>query len=822
MFGERRTVIRMAAITYFVVVAAVGTLNLAHRLEFPIEVADRDGKMVVEGVRSGSDAEKSGVRVGDVLVSVGDLKIDNSATARWALRTLESPSSKPFRIERNGSIINLIVPPEAPYPVSFVVLNTLLAVTFFFVGIMVWWSGEKDPAARSLFRLNAFAGTAIVLFSHENTYSSLPLHYGYTALWLLTYTLTPPALVEFLHRFCRSQRQFQSQRLLYRAPYVPLLIVFLGLAVTYHLAFSTWQPVWITWYETLFNVGFGILLLIYFTVGILLLLWNFLRPANQAERDRARWLLFCTLVGLTPFFFLNKLPVLLGLKPFVPLWATFSLMLIVPIGWGMAVASFRMLKLEWVLSRTIIYVIAVALAVYLIATLSMMSFEHFEHPTVLSLAIMLVIGSLMLVATVTGFITHIRHIIDRIYYRDWYRYEGAVQDLGSELSASLTESGIADILTSRLPALLRIERAVLIISKSQQAWHYPPQAATLLPEDKAGISRILIDLGIAPNNRYSAEALASAGTEIRKCGYQLLLPLYHGGRATGMLLLGRKTSGASFSLRDRQLLETISSYAGTALANLALTQQLLENEKRAVAVDMAGGIAHEINNALAPLMGQAQLMEIRLAKQASGPVDSTLQSPLQIIVEMCQRIKRIALNLSRISEPSHLEIEELSLNSVVEETLQIMTETTGRIKHFRSDNPNAKYQLRIELSSDLPTIQADRQQLSQVLLNLMINASDAMEPLGKGTLSIGTRFDPVQQSVIGYVADTGVGIPAQHLEKVFQPYFTTKEKGKGTGLGLAIVRSIVDAHGGKLTIQSTEGHGTRVEFSLPISGSNYC
>lgn len=811
--------IRAVAITYFVVVTLTGTLNLAHRLEFPVEVVRRDGKMVVQEVKPGSNADGSGIRVGDILLSVGDLKVENNATARWALKTLESPSPKLFWIERGGNTASLLVAPEAPYPVGFLILNTLLGLTFFFVGVMVWWSGEKDPAARSMFRLNAFAGTAIVLFSHENTLRSIPLHYCYTALWLLTYTLTPPALVEFLHRFCRYQRQSQSPRPLYRVPYVPLLAVFLGLAITYHLAFSTWQPVWITWYETLFNIGFGILLLIYFAVGVLLLLWNFLHPANQAERDRARWLLFCTLIGLTPFFFLNKLPVLLGLKPFVPLWATFSLMLIVPIGWGMAVASFRMLKLEWVLSRTIIYVIAVALALYLIATLSMMSFEHFEHPTILSLAIMLAVGSLIVFATVTGFITHIRNIIDRIYYRDWYRYEGAVRDLGNELSVSLTEASIVDILTRRLPELLRIEKAILIVSKNEQTWHYPAQHADLAPEDKAQISRILMEFGIGSTNGSFPDALASAGAEIKKCGYHLLLPLYHGGRTIGVLLLGRKTSGAPFSLRDHLLLETISNYAGTALANLTLTQQLLENEKRAVAVDMAGGIAHEINNALAPLMGQAQLMEIRLGKQASGELDVTLQSPLQIIVEMCQRIKRIALNLSRISEPSRLEIEPLSMNSVVEETLVIMTETTGRIKHFKSDNPSAKYQLRTELATDLPTIQGDRQQLSQVLLNLMINASDAMDPLGKGILTIGTRFDPVQQSVIGYVADTGIGIPPQHLEKIFQPYFTTKEKGKGTGLGLAIVRSIIDAHGGKLTIQSTEGHGTRVEFSLPLPHS---
>jgi signal transduction histidine kinase len=111
----------------------------------------------------------------------------------------------------------------------------------------------------------------------------------------------------------------------------------------------------------------------------------------------------------------------------------------------------------------------------------------------------------------------------------------------------------------------------------------------------------------------------------------------------------------------------------------------------------------------------------------------------------------------------------------------------------------------------------DPQQLGQVFMNLIINAADALDSQGRGTLTVGTRFDRECTSVVGFVEDDGPGIPQQHLEKVFDPYFTTKPQGKGTGLGLSIVRSIVEAHGGQVVVRSTPGEGTLVEFVLPLA-----
>ena len=294
----------------------------------------------------------------------------------------------------------------------------------------------------------------------------------------------------------------------------------------------------------------------------------------------------------------------------------------------------------------------------------------------------------------------------------------------------------------------------------------------------------------------------------------------------GWLLLGGKTSGAPYSERDYRLLRALSPVAGMTLVGMEMNRRILDDERRMVAVNLAGGIAHEIGNALSPLMGQAQLMEHTLGQNSDRISKEALTQPLQIVVDMCGRIRRIVQNLSRLSQPVLLEQTSLSLNDVAEDAIQLMSETAGRIKRFQtvtdigtphvdSVEDASPYKLRKELDEGIPLVKADAQQLSQVFMNLIINAADAMEPDGRGLLTVGTSKSLDPPGVIGYVEDTGPGISSEAIDKIFEPYFTTKPKGQGIGLGLTFVRSIIEAHHGHIRVRPVVNRGTRFEFFLP-------
>jgi two-component system, NtrC family, sensor kinase len=230
----------------------------------------------------------------------------------------------------------------------------------------------------------------------------------------------------------------------------------------------------------------------------------------------------------------------------------------------------------------------------------------------------------------------------------------------------------------------------------------------------------------------------------------------------------------------------------------AMTRGLIETEKMAAVGQLAGGVAHEINNPLGGILAFAQLM-----KRDSGRSPSDLES-LALIEESALRCKRIVESLLRFSRKSQLEDRRpCDLSRCVEDAALL----------FRTQlksAPQAKLELR--LASDIRKIQGDPIQLGQVVLNLLQNALHAL-PHGVGTLVVETGEQ--EERCYFRVTDTGTGIEPRHMPHLFEPSFTTKPPGKGTGLGLAIAYRIVEDHGGKFDVQSAVGKGSSFTVFIP-------
>ena len=238
-----------------------------------------------------------------------------------------------------------------------------------------------------------------------------------------------------------------------------------------------------------------------------------------------------------------------------------------------------------------------------------------------------------------------------------------------------------------------------------------------------------------------------------------------------------------------------------------LNRQLMQASKLASIGQLSAGVAHEINNPLAIILTERQLL---LDAHHRHPVvdpdfgaqfeDSMAQIDLQI-----QRCKRITHNLLRFSRRTRSAIEEVDLNAFVQEVVELM-EREARASGIRFN---------VRLDSQLPVILSDPSQLQQVFLNLITNAVDAHDGKPYGSVSLDTAVPPDQEGVVLSISDTGCGIAPQHMEKIFDPFFTTKPVGKGTGLGLSICYSIIGRLGGEIRAKSTVGEGTTFEIFLP-------
>jgi two-component system NtrC family sensor kinase len=229
------------------------------------------------------------------------------------------------------------------------------------------------------------------------------------------------------------------------------------------------------------------------------------------------------------------------------------------------------------------------------------------------------------------------------------------------------------------------------------------------------------------------------------------------------------------------------------------TRRIMESERLAHIGQLAAGVAHEINNPLTGIVTYSHLLLERAAAQ-NGTRDS-----LEKIVKQANRCRDIIRGLLDFSRQRKPEKRLSSLNRVLEECISLV------------DNQVLFHNIQIapRLGKDLPRVFMDPSQIQQVFMNLIINAAEAMNGAGKLTLT--TRHVPAENAVEVDFADTGHGISEEDLDKLFSPFFTTKEVGHGTGLGLAISYGIIKEHKGTISVESEVGKGTMFTIHLPIA-----
>jgi signal transduction histidine kinase len=237
----------------------------------------------------------------------------------------------------------------------------------------------------------------------------------------------------------------------------------------------------------------------------------------------------------------------------------------------------------------------------------------------------------------------------------------------------------------------------------------------------------------------------------------------------------------------------------TNLEKLRQSQtQLLQAGKMVAIGQLAAGVAHEINNPLAVILGFAQGMERRIAN-----VGDQFRVPVSSIVRETLRCKNLVQELLIFSRTAKKTAERVDINELIRATI-VLLEARARTQGIEIVQHLAEPRLVIE---------ANRTQLQQVLVNLGTNAMDAMR--SGGTLTIRTRRNG-RDDFYMEVADTGEGIPDEVKPRIFDPFFTTKEVGKGTGLGLSLVYEIVQQHQGSISVESDVGRGTTMTVRLPL------
>ncbi|MEN8184893.1 MAG: ATP-binding protein, partial [Myxococcota bacterium] len=346
-------------------------------------------------------------------------------------------------------------------------------------------------------------------------------------------------------------------------------------------------------------------------------------------------------------------------------------------------------------------------------------------------------------------------------------------------------------------------RGGLVCARSTAAQLDPPGVLVIRSKDEPRLFRRL--------RAGEAQALvpgASSGATERLLGaaggQMLVVPLLAKGGLLGALAVGHR--GRAFSAGDRTLLEGIASQAAIAVGNARLVEDLRRSrlqvrraERLGTLGTLAAGLAHEINN---PLVSIHTFLSLVPGKR--GEDDPQFWGHYhQLACSEVERIRGLVATMFRLGRGG----AEPALKTPCQ-----LVDLASEVTTLLSREAQAEgLELSVEADGNPPKVMAVREQLQQVVLNLVLNALHAT-PRG-GRVVVHVR--PAGGGACLEVADNGPGVPAEDLERIFDPFYTTKDPDQGTGLGLMICHGIVEDHGGGIEVESREGEGTRFRVTLP-------
>ena len=378
----------------------------------------------------------------------------------------------------------------------------------------------------------------------------------------------------------------------------------------------------------------------------------------------------------------------------------------------------------------------------------------------------------------------------------------------AELSAKVHQLETTEALKS---AIVDHALAALVSTDAEgRIVEFNPAAEAMFGQRRADlIGRSVGDVLIPPRHRAAHDAgmkRVTAGGPARIMGRRIeMSALRADGREFPVEMVLWRTEVAGSAYYTASMFD-LSARQDAAREIERQREALRQSEKLTAMGSLLAGVAHELNNPLAIVLGRAALLEEKLADDPALAADARR---IREAAERCGRIVRTFLNMAR-SKPAHR--EAVAINDLVRAAADILAYT------YRSHG----VALELNLPDDLPAVMADGDQIGQVVLNLLVNAQQALNAVeGERRVRVASGIEPRRENreprVWLRVADSGPGVPEALRERIFEPFFTTKAEGLGTGLGLAVSRSIVREHGGDLQLEAGASSAS-FRLSLPVSG----
>jgi two-component system NtrC family sensor kinase len=936
---NRESQVRSVAVLLFLLtVAAVvfAGFNFRKQSEFSapddgVSWLEDGGRLVADRVEPNGPGAKGGIKPGDQLASINGQEVKDVAGVERQIYRTGAWSKATYSLVRHSVPLDssvILVPADRSLD------NWLRLIALIYLGIGVYVLLRRWTAPGST-HFYIFCLVSFIAYSFK--YTGKLNDFDWTIYWgnIVAWVLQPALFLHFVLTF-PEKRQFVR-----KLPWLLALVYLPGsLLLGMRLGAMHWLEATGRLSRSMdrLDISYGAM---FFLAAAVVLRYSYQRASTTILRQQLKWVTRGTMLAIAPYTVLYVLPFVfphaLGWLPQAAMKVSVLSLGLLPLTFGYAIFRYRLMDVDLIFKRGVVYTLAAAIVVGLyfglVAGVALLvhNWQPSSGPVGLILA---VVVTALLFDPVRKWI---QDRVDQFFYRTRYDYRRTLLEFGRELGSETNLNTLLSSLIDRLSRTLAVDRMAIFLAGEQPG--------RLVLAKSFGLSAPgNIDLAFlsAPRPEHAGHLFfenthqvpretPAAQQAIARLDLNYYIPCHAQQKTIAVLGLGKTTQGDFLSSEDMELLETLGGYLGIAIQNgqlyASLQQKAAEYERLkdfnenivesinvgVMALDMedrieswnaqmevmyavprwqtltqplkaifpaefvdefnrmrqdagirnlykfrlktpagevrtvnvaiaplvtrkfqvigrliimdditervelevqlsqadklssigllAAGVAHEVNTPLAVISSYTQM----LAKQLHG--DPQKSGLLEKITRQTFRASEIVNNLLNFSRTSGSEIGDVDVNKVIAETLALLEH---QFKVGKVEVQNA-------LAPKLPPIQGNAGRLQQVFLNLFLNAKDAMP--GGGTLRVATLNG---ESVSVCVSDTGSGIAPEHIQRIYDPFFTTKTsphegQARGTGLGLSVTYGIIQEHAGKIRVESQPGAGTTFTLDFPLS-----
>jgi len=932
---NRESQVRSVAVLLFLMtVAAVVFAAFNFNSEWKFLVPDdgvwwveHGGRLTADRVEPSGPGAKSGIKAGDQLVSINGQEVQNMSGLERQLYRNGVWSKAAYSLLRQSVPLDssvILVPAERS-------LNNwlrLIALIYLGIGLYVLLRRWTAPGSTHFY---IFCLVSFIAYSFK--YTGKLNDFDWVIYWgnIAAGVLQPALFLHFVLTFPEKRQIVRKHPLLLALVYVPGALLLMG-----HLTAMRWLQASerLRWNLDRMEMSYGSL---FFLAAAIVLWYSYRRASTTILRQQLKWVTRGTVLAIVPYTLFYVVPYLIGSLPGATMKVSALSLALLPLTFGYAIFRYRLMDVDLIFKRGVVYTLAAAIVVGLyfglVAGVALLvhNWQPSSGPVGLILA---VVVTALLFDPVRKWI---QDHIDQFFYRTRYDYRRTLLEFGRELGSETNLNTLLSSLIDRLSRTLAVDRMAIFLAGDEAGKFALAKSFGLSAPgsiDFAFLSAPRPEQAghlFFENTHQVPRETPAAQQAIARLDLNYYIPCHAQHKTIAVLGLGKTTQGDFLSSEDMELLETLGGYLGIAIQNsqlyASLQQKAAEYERLkdfnenivesinvgVMALDMedrieswnaqmevmyalprwqtltqplkvifppefveefnrmrrepgirnlykfrlktpasevrtvnvalaplvtrkfevigrliimdditqrvdleaqlsqadklssigllAAGVAHEVNTPLAVISSYAQM----LSKQLHG--DPQKSGLLEKITRQTFRASEIVNNLLNFSRTTGSEIGDVDVNKVVTDTLALLEH------QFKV----AKVEVENALAPRLPAIQGNAGRLQQVFLNLFLNAKDAMP--GGGRLRVATLNG---ESVSVCITDTGSGIAPEHIQRIYDPFFTTKTslregQARGTGLGLSVTYGIIQEHAGKIRVESHPGAGTTFTLDFPLS-----